>query len=111
MDSERLFTSWYNTKGLQCKIVGPSTKCFCDHLFKYHTTTGGKLKCSQAGCKCGDFCYIPIYGSQDLKCNCKHSYQQHDVGKRNCKACPCKLFSSNWSCSCGMKFDDHKTIS
>lgn len=111
MDSERLFTSWYNTKGLQCKIVGPSTKCFCDHLFKYHTTTGNKLKCSQAGCKCADFAYIPIYGSQDLKCNCKHSYQQHDVAKKNCKACPCKLFASNWSCSCGMKFDDHKTVS
>lgn len=91
--------------------MGPSTKCFCDHLFKYHNTLNGKLKCTQAGCKCLDFLYLPIYGSQDLKCNCKHSYQLHDPSKKNCKSCPCKAFGSNWSCTCGQKFDEHKTIS
>jgi hypothetical protein len=64
-----------------------------------------------SGCKCADYTYIPIYGSQDFKCSCKHSYQTHDIVKKNCKQCACKCFVSTWSCTCGMLFKDHKTIS
>lgn len=76
----RLYTSWYNKDGLACKIVGPSSKCFCDHLYKNHDFlegANGKVKCKYSGCKCADFNYLPIYGSQDFKCTCKHSYQNH----------------------------------
>ncbi len=114
MAENRLHTSWYNSKGLACKVVGPSTKCFCDHLYKAHdylSGTNGKIKCKTQGCKCNDFYYIPIYGSQDFKCACKHSYQQHDIVKKSCKTCPCKSFTSSWACPCGSKFSDHKTIS
>ena len=38
----RLYTSWYNSKGLECKVVGPSTKCFCDHFYKNHDFLEGK---------------------------------------------------------------------
>jgi hypothetical protein len=85
--------SWVNPKGLECKVVGPSTKCFCDHYFKNHDfleAKGEKVKCKQAGCACTNYSYIPIYGSQDFKCNCKHSYQVHQLNKRNCKSCVCK---------------------
>lgn len=113
LSENRLYTSWYNPDGLCCKAVGPSSKCFCDHPYKSHNFlegTGGKVKCKTPACKCADFYYIPIYGSQDFKCSCKHSYQQHDVGKKNCKSCPCKAFTSSWSCTCGFKFGDHKTV-
>lgn len=32
----RVFNGWFNPKGLECKVVGPSTKCFCDHYYKNH---------------------------------------------------------------------------
>lgn len=38
----------------------------------------GKVKCKSTGCKCPTYTYIPVQGSQDFKCSCKHSYQQHD---------------------------------
>lgn len=69
------------------------------------------MKCKTAGCKCLDFQYLPIYGSQDFKCSCKHSYQVHDPSKRACKSCPCKQFVSNYSCSCGQKYGQHSTVS
>jgi len=32
----RLYVYWVNSQGLECKVVGPSTKCFCDHRYKEH---------------------------------------------------------------------------
>lgn len=109
----RLYTTWYNPESLACKNVGPSSKCFCDHPYKSHdflSGTNNKVKCKVAGCKCLDFKYIPIHGSQDFKCSCKHSYQTHDLVKFNCKSCPCKMFTIGWSCTCGFKFGQHKTV-
>ncbi len=58
-----------------------------------------------------NYYYIPIYGSQDFKCACKHSYQNHDASKKSCTNCQCKAFASSWGCTCGYKFGDHKTVS
>lgn len=33
---KRLYTTWYNPDGVECKIVGPASKCFCDHPYKNH---------------------------------------------------------------------------
>ena len=30
----RLYVSWRNSKGADCKMVGPETKCFCNHRSK-----------------------------------------------------------------------------
>lgn len=30
----RLFTSWTNAKGMDCKQVGPETLCFCQHRLR-----------------------------------------------------------------------------
>lgn len=109
----RLYTTWYNPESLACKNVGLSSKCFCDHPHKMHDyldAPNGKVKCKSAGCKCLNFSYIPIHGSMDFKCGCKHSYMSHDVTKRNCKQCPCKVFASSFSCTCGFKFGEHKTV-
>ncbi len=114
MVANRLYTTWYNSEGLACKVVGPSTKCFCDHLYKGHDYLegkNGKIKCKTVGCKCANFEYIPIHGSQDFKCTCKHSYQNHDLAKKSCKNCQCKNFQSTWGCPCGQKYSSHKSIS
>lgn len=103
----RLYHTWYNPDGVSCKTIGPSSKCFCDHPYKTHDFLEGtkeKVKCKSPGCKCSNFYYIPIYGSQDFKCACKHSYQNHDPNKKNCTSCQCKSFASSWSCTCGFKF-------
>jgi hypothetical protein len=103
----RLYSTWYNPEQLVCKNIGPSSKCFCDHPYKSHDYlegTGGKAKCKASGCKCLNFNYIPIHGSQDFKCACKHSYQGHDKNKKNCSQCPCKTFTTSWSCTCGFKY-------
>ena len=109
----RLYVNWVSPDGLECKAIGPSSKCFCDHRFKEHNTLfnpKAKTQGSCKSCKCPSFNYIPIYGSQDFKCGCKHSYLDHDKNAKKCLKCKCTCFSSSWSCSCGYKYMDHTTI-
>jgi hypothetical protein len=109
----RMYTTWYNPDGVACKVVGPSSKCFCDHPYKTHDfleCPNDKIKCKQVNCKCANYSYLPIYGSQDFKCSCKHSYMAHDA-KRTCTSCACKAFTSSWTCTCGYKYMEHKTVS
>lgn len=106
----RLYTYWVNSQGLECKVIGPSTKCFCDHRYKEHNYLEHKSKkISCKTCPCPLFNYIPIYGSQDFKCNCKHSYTDHNVSSKKCLKCVCKMFTCGWSCSCGEKYSSHIT--
>lgn len=59
---------------------------------------------------------IPVFGSQDFKCLCKHSHLDHDPnGKRKCinnKSCKngCNGFTSSHHCGCGMTYDEHHTV-
>lgn len=113
---ERMYTSWRNEKGIECKMIGPETKCLCDHRYKEHTHDVITLKthCKNKKCSCPQFFYIPTYGSYDFKCLCKHSYKFHDpithrCTKGNCGGCN-KGFNSTWTCACGSKFHEHTTI-
>ena len=113
---QRLYTSWRNTKGIDCKMIGPETKCLCDHRYKEHSHEINPIKshCKQKKCKCPQFFYIPTYGSYDFKCLCKHSYKFHDpishrCTKGNCGGCN-KGFNSAWTCACGARFNEHTTI-
>ncbi len=109
--ANRLYANVYNPKGLVCKAVGPSTKCFCDHLFKDHdwlAQEGDKIPCKSKGCPCANYYYIPVYGSQDFKCGCKHSYQAHNLKSKACKSCACKKFESLQSCACKFKYREHE---
>ena len=114
--ANRIYVSWRNRNtGLDCRQVGPSSPCFCGHRFRQHATdnTNKMIHCRQAGCPCTLFHYIPIKGSQDLKCNCKHSYDVHNVTKsRKCKnsGCPCAGFTCSLSCSCRDVFGLHDTV-
>ncbi len=83
----RLYVAWRNLKGIDCKMIGPSSLCFCNHRFRDHAFDNIEkrdIHCKDKSCICQMFNYIPIYGSMDLKCLCKHSYKFHDSLSRKC---------------------------
>jgi len=100
-------------------MIGPATKCICDHRYKDHNYTNApdkKVACKVKGCPCSCFYYVPVHGSSDFKCLCKTSYRVHDPVTKKCPSVPGKQkttsgkFSSTWSCSCNSQFGDHITI-
>jgi hypothetical protein len=105
---------WRNSTGFDCKSVGPESMCFCGHRYKNHNFDNVKTKkinCKTSKCKCPLFNYIPVYGSNDVKCLCKHSYSLHDVVTKKCSKCTaCSCFGSKFTCNCTEPFDDHETI-
>lgn len=83
----RIYVTWINKiTQMECRAIGPSSKCFCGHKFRDHATGNKqkKVSCQMRNCSCKLFEYIPIRGSQDLKCHCKHSYKEHDCTTRKC---------------------------
>ena len=109
-----LYVYWVNEKGFECKAIGPESMCFCGHRFKSHNFDNVKTKkvtCKQTKCKCPLFEYIPVYGSNDVKCLCKHSYSLHDNLTRKCGKCKtCAKFGSKFTCNCTSTYDDHRTV-
>lgn len=110
-----LYVYWVNTKGVDCKAIGPESMCFCGHRFKMHNFDNVKTKkvdCKDKLCKCKLFEYVPVHGSNDVKCLCKHSYSLHDNITRKCTkpGCKCIEFGSKFTCNCSYPFDEHMTI-
>lgn len=109
--ANHLYVFWSNTKGYECKSIGPSSMCFCKHRYRSHNfdnIKNKKVNCKQ--CKCSMFNYIPIHGSMNLKCMCKHSYEDHEPNSKKClKGCGCPKFTSNYTCDCRMPYDAHFT--
>lgn len=92
----RLYVSWRNIKGVDCRMIGPASKCFCGHRYKDHAFDNVKDRrvfCREKKCRCPLFSLIPvckyhhplalchkiplilnIVGAQDFKCLCKHSH-------------------------------------
>ena len=59
----RLYVSWRNSRGLDCKTVGPSSMCFCGHRYKMHAfdnVTDRNIFCNVKKCPCPLFVYIPV---------------------------------------------------
>ena len=84
----RLYVSWRNPKGIDCKMIGPSSTCFCSHRYRDHTfdnVDNKDIHCKDKKCGCRLFNYVPVYGSSDLKCLCKHSFKLHDPRTKKCK--------------------------
>lgn len=109
-----LYVYWTNGKGVDCKAIGPESMCFCGHRFKMHNfdnVTTKKVDCKDKKCKCPLFEYVPVHGSNDVKCLCKHSYSLHDNRTRACTkpGCSCNSFGSKFTCNCAYPFDDHMT--
>lgn len=118
--ADRLYVTWRNANGLDCKNVGPATACFCGHRFRQHATDnmGGKqrhakdVRCTEPGCGCGLFDFLPAHGTWAVKCACKHDAADHDPRSKRCRSaakCGCAGFHSAFSCSCGLPWASHHT--
>ena len=108
-----LYVYWVNKNGFECKAIGPESMCFCGHRYKGHNfdnVKNKKVNCKTTKCKCALFDYVPVYGSNDVKCLCKHSYNIHDVLTRKCGKCTCGHFGSKFTCNCTYPYDDHMTV-
>lgn len=118
----RLYTSHTGPTGMDCKLVGPETPCFCKHRYKQHKTDFDeipkdrpiKLPCRVAKCKCASYNYVPLNGSQPIRCHCKHTSDEHEeFGKFICKKAGCTKctgFKSSFTCGCGAPVNQHKMI-
>ncbi|XP_053465051.1 protein FAM221A isoform X4 [Nycticebus coucang] len=94
----RLFVSWQSPTGMDCKLVGPETLCFCTHRV--------------TGCQCKAYHYVPLNGTQPIRCRCKHFADQHSAAPGfTCNACSkCSGFHSCFTCACGQPAYAHDTI-
>ena len=107
----RLYVYWVNREGLECKAIGPETKCYCGHRYKNHKTDvrGVDLpenhdktyKCPCKNCNCKKFEYVPTlaYSTNLARCRCKHVVEDHLADRRCSKpSCKCLDFSPSWTC-------------
>ena len=86
--ANHLYVFYCNKNGQECKAIGPSSLCFCKHRFRNHNfdnVENKKVNCKN--CKCKLFNYMPVHGSMDIKCSCKHSYEDHDPVSKKCIKC------------------------
>ncbi|XP_026192476.1 protein FAM221A [Cyclospora cayetanensis] len=144
--------------GLRCRAVGPFSRCLCSHTFREHRVFQQRqpahapprgrqeqsqqqqalpqpVKCLVPGCSCPHYSFLPIQGSGDLRCRCKHSYRDHHAVTRRCLKChpparaapskkappasagttarnrsqKCVVFDSPTTCSCGSAYAVHET--
>ena len=87
------------------------SRSICGHRLKAHDCKpGGRRKCKERGCRCGNFFYIVAEGSWMLRCQCKHKGIEHDPNTRKCKRpnCKCNGFRSPWVCNCDHPWDRHE---
>ncbi|XP_018097629.1 protein FAM221A isoform X1 [Xenopus laevis] len=116
----RLYVSWRSPCGMDCKLVGPETACFCTHRYKQHKTDFKELPkerpvllpCKVSKCPCKSFHYIPLNGSRPIRCRCKHFADEHSLaGTYHCTKCTkCSGFHSSFTCGCGQPAYAHDTI-
>lgn len=116
----RLFVSWRSPTGMDCKLIGPETLCFCTHRYKQHKTDFEtvpqqrpiELPCRVAGCQCKAYQYVPLNGTQPVRCRCKHFADQHSAALGfACNACSkCSGFHSCFTCACGQPAYAHDTV-
>ncbi|XP_046953432.1 protein FAM221A isoform X2 [Lynx rufus] len=116
----RLFVSWRSPTGMDCKLVGPETLCFCTHRYKQHKTDFEtipqqrpiSLPCRVTGCQCRAYLYVPLNGAQPIRCRCKHFADQHRAAPGfMCNACSkCSGFHSCFTCACGQPAYAHDTV-
>ncbi|GFO35059.1 protein fam221a-like [Plakobranchus ocellatus] len=118
----RIYTCYSNPAGMDCKLIGPETPCFCTHRYKQHETDFAeipserpiKLRCRASGCACASYHYVPLNGSQSIRCTCKHLADDHKVKapfvckKGGCTKCT--GFKSSFTCACGSTHNEHQMI-
>lgn len=68
------------------------------------------VPCRVSGCRCSSYHYVPLNGTQPIRCTCKHFADDHSESKpyKCLKGCTCKKFWSAFTCSCGNPAHSHK---
>ncbi|XP_040820863.1 protein FAM221A isoform X6 [Ochotona curzoniae] len=71
-----------------------------------------ELPCQVTGCRCGAYHYVPLNGTQPVRCRCKHFADQHSAAPGfTCNACSkCSGFHSCFTCACGQPAYAHDTV-
>ncbi|XP_034016468.1 protein FAM221A [Thalassophryne amazonica] len=116
----RLYVSYGVPGGIECKLIGPETQCFCAHRYKQHKTDFEEvpserplaLPCQVRGCLCSAYQYLSKNGPTPFHCRCKHLPQDHhEAVDHLCKKCSsCSGFQSTVTCGCGQPISAHKTL-
>ncbi|KAG7457483.1 hypothetical protein MATL_G00227590 [Megalops atlanticus] len=116
----RLYVSFGVPGGIDCKLVGPETPCFCSHRYKQHQTDFEELPserplelpCRVRGCRCVSYQYVNLCGSRPVRCRCKHSAHDHSEAPGHlCRKCSgCTGFRSPYTCGCGQPSHAHETL-
>ncbi|XP_071355668.1 protein FAM221A isoform X1 [Trachinotus anak] len=116
----RLYVSFGIPGGIDCKLIGPETQCFCTHRYKQHKTDFEvvpserplALPCQARGCHCPAYQYVPRIGTTPVRCRCKHLPQDHSEATGHlCKKCSsCSGFQSPYICGCGQPCYAHQTL-
>ncbi|XP_075413691.1 protein FAM221A isoform X4 [Tenrec ecaudatus] len=70
------------------------------------------LPCRVTGCQCRAYLYVPLNGTQPIRCRCKHFADQHSAAAGfTCTACSkCSGFHSCFTCACGQPAYTHETV-
>ncbi|XP_078521575.1 protein FAM221A-like [Lissotriton helveticus] len=116
----RLYVSWRSPTGMDCKLVGPETPCFCTHRYKQHKTDFEELPterpiplpCKVRRCQCRGYLYVPLNGTSPIRCRCKHFADDHsEANDHRCRKCStCPGFHSSFTCGCGKPAYVHQTV-
>ncbi|XP_029370700.1 protein FAM221A [Echeneis naucrates] len=116
----RLYVSFGVPDGIDCKLIGPETECFCAHRYKQHKTDFEvipperplSLPCQVRGCHCSAYEYVPRNGPNPVRCRCKHLPQDHSKATGHlCMKCnSCTGFQSTYICGCGQPCSAHQTL-
>ncbi|TWW65746.1 protein FAM221A isoform X1 [Takifugu flavidus] len=116
----RLYVSFGVPGGIDCKLIGPETQCFCTHRYKQHKVDFEEIPCERPlslpcrvrGCRCSAYLYVPQIGSNHVRCKCKHLPQDHgETADHICKKCgSCRGFQSTMTCGCGQPSSAHQTL-
>ena len=109
----RFYTGWRIEGGMDCKLVGPETKCHCGHRYRQHKTDyptdKRPIPVPCKACKCKSYQYVPSNGSQEARCTCKHFSSDHDL-KMKCNKCACSKLKISLTCGCGNASYLHHTF-
>ncbi|XP_035304333.1 protein FAM221A isoform X4 [Cricetulus griseus] len=70
------------------------------------------LPCRVPSCQCKAYRYVPLNGTQPVRCRCKHFADQHSAAPGfTCNACSkCSGFHSCFTCGCSQPACAHDTV-
>uniref|UniRef100_A0A8C5IN30 Protein FAM221A n=1 Tax=Junco hyemalis TaxID=40217 RepID=A0A8C5IN30_JUNHY len=70
------------------------------------------VPCRVKGCPCPSYHFVPLNGTQPVRCRCKHLAEQHSAAPGfPCNSCSkCSGFHSSFTCACGQPAYAHETV-